>query len=257
MSAYSDPRLWLGLFLPFIGTALGSALVFFMKRMLGRYTRAVLCGFAAGVMLAASVWSLLIPAIERSHALGSLAFLPAVCGFLLGVLFLLLVSRVLPEEREDGTSTFMLCFAVTLHNFPEGLAVGAAFAGAVSDGGGMPLPMIAALVLSLGVAIQNVPEGAIISLPLRAEGASRTRAFACGLASGIVEPIAAIGALLLSFLVIPTLPYLLSFAAGAMVYVVVRELVPQAEAETKESGIGMLALAAGFSVMMMLDVALG
>lgn len=256
MSAYSDPRLWLGLFLPFIGTALGSALVFFMKRMLGKRTRAVLSGFAAGVMLAASVWSLLIPAIERSHALGQLAFLPAVCGFLFGVCFLLFVSRALPEDEDRCNSTFMLCFAVTLHNMPEGLAVGAAFAGAISGGEGTALPMAAALVLSLGVAIQNVPEGAIISLPLRAEGSRRMRAFACGLASGVIEPIAAIGALLLSFLVIPTLPYLLSFAAGAMVYVVVRELVPLSEAETKASGVGMLALAAGFSVMMTLDVAL-
>ena len=198
MSAYHDPRLWLGLFLPFFGTALGSALVFFMRRMLGKRTRAVLCGFAAGVMLAASIFSLLIPAIERSHALGAFSFLPAVCGFLLGILFLFFVSRTMPEEKTENGSVFMLCFAVTLHNFPEGLAVGAAFAGAMSGGSADALPMIASLVLSLGVAIQNVPEGAIIAMPLRAEGTSRTRAFASGLASGIVEPIAAIGALLLS-----------------------------------------------------------
>ncbi len=257
MSAYLDPRLWLGLLLPLFGTAIGSALVFFTGGMLGRYTRAVLCGFAAGVMLAASVWSLLIPAIERSRSLGALAFFPAVIGFLLGVLFLLLVSRALPDERAENTSSFLLCFAVTLHNFPEGLAVGAAFAGAMSTKEGASIAMLGALVLSLGIAIQNVPEGAIISLPLRAEGTSRTRAFALGLASGVVEPIAAVLAVLLSFLVIPTLPYLLSFAAGAMVYVVVRELVPQAESETKDSGVGMLALALGFSVMMTLDVALG
>ena len=256
MSLDLQCKLLFGLMLPLLGTALGASLVFFMKEAMGRAVRAVLAGFAAGVMLAASVWSLLIPAIDRSHAMGFFAFVPAVCGFLLGVFFLLFVDRMMPQ-REEVSDSFMLCFAVTLHNFPEGLAVGAAFAAALSDDGAIALPLVAALALSLGVAIQNVPEGAIISLPLRAEGHTRKNAFLFGVLSGAIEPIAAFATLLLSFLVIPTLPYLLSFAAGAMVYVVVRELVPQIGEDDGEGGRGVIALALGFSVMMMLDVALG
>ena len=247
-----------GILIPFLGTTLGAACVFFLRRALGDRLQRALTGFAAGVMVAASVWSLLIPAIDQSAALGRLSFLPAAVGFWIGVAFLLLLDRVIPHlHRNAGQAegprtqlqrTTMMILAVTLHNIPEGMAVGVVYAGYLT--GTAQISAAGALALSLGIAIQNFPEGAIISLPLRAEGQSRMRAFAGGVLSGIVEPVGA------ALTVAPALPYLLSFAAGAMLYVVVEELIPEMS-EGKHSNIGTIFFAVGFSVMMILDVSLG
>ena len=255
---------FLGILIPFLGTTLGSACVFFMKQSLSDLVRRSLAGFAAGVMVAASIWSLLIPAIEQSEDMGELSFLPAFIGFWSGVLFLLLLDRLIPHlhvgsEQAEGPKsklgrTTMMMLAVTLHNIPEGMAVGVVYAGFLS--GNTQITAASALVLSLGIAIQNFPEGAIISMPLRAEGVRKGRAFLGGVLSGVVEPIGAVLTLLAAQFVIPALPYLLSFAAGAMLYVVVEELIPEMS-QGRHSNLGTVFFAVGFSVMMVLDVALG
>ena len=253
-----------GILIPFLGTAMGAACVFFMKKSLGDLVRRSLVGFAAGVMVAASIWSLLIPAIEQSNDLGKLSFLPAFTGFWLGVLFLLALDHLIPHlhvdsEQAEGPKTklgrtTMMVLAVTLHNIPEGMAVGVMYAGFLA--GNAQITATSALALSLGIAIQNFPEGAIISMPIRAEGEGKGRAFWGGVLSGVVEPIGAVVTILAAQLVIPALPYLLSFAAGAMLYVVVEELIPEMS-QGKHSNLGTVFFAAGFSVMMVLDVALG
>ncbi len=253
-----------GVMIPFLGTALGSACVLFMKNKLNHLLQRALTGFAAGVMVAASIWSLLLPAMEQSEGMGQWAVVPAVAGFWIGILFLLYLDRTVPHlhmnsSRAEGPGsslqkTTMLVLAVTLHNLPEGMAVGAVYAGWLSGNSG--ITAMGALALSLGIAIQNFPEGAIISMPLRAEGVSRGKAFLYGALSGAVEPAGAALTILAAGFVIPLLPYLLSFAAGAMVYVVVEELIPEMS-EGKHSNVGTVLFAAGFTVMMVLDVALG
>lgn len=253
-----------GILIPFLGTSLGAACVFFMKKSFSDAVQRALNGFAAGVMVAASVWSLLIPAIERSSTMGSFSFVPAVAGFWAGILFLLALDHIIPHLHAKSGQTegpksrlgrsAMMVLAVTLHNIPEGMAVGVVYAGFLS--GDAQITSAGALALSLGIAIQNFPEGAIISMPLRAEGMTKGRAFLDGVLSGVVEPVGAVITLLASRLIIPALPYLLSFAAGAMIYVVVEELIPEMS-QGSHSNIGTVFFAAGFSVMMMLDVALG
>lgn len=255
---------FIGILIPFIGTALGSACVFFMNKSLSDMVQRSLAGFAAGVMVAASIWSLLIPAIEQSESMGRLSFLPAFIGFWIGILFLLLLDHMIPHlhvgsEQTEGpksnlSRTAMMVLAVTLHNIPEGMAVGVMYAGFLA--GNTPITAAGALALSIGIAIQNFPEGAIISMPLRAEGESKSRAFWGGVLSGVVEPIGAVLTILAAQFVIPVLPYLLSFAAGAMLYVVVEELIPEMS-QGEHSNIGTIFFAVGFSVMMVLDVALG
>ncbi len=257
-------EIWQGLLIPLLGTSLGAACVYVLKRELSRGVQKALMGFAAGVMVAASVWSLLIPAMEGSAALGRLAFLPAFAGFWAGTLFLLLLDHVIPHlhldaDKAEGMAcslpkTAMLVLAVTLHNIPEGMAVGVVFAGWLA--GNADITLSGAFALSLGIAIQNFPEGAIISLPLRAEGMNKHKAFGAGVLSGVVEPLGAALTIVAASFVVPMLPYLLAFAAGAMLYVVVEELIPEMSAG-EHSDIGVLAFAAGFTVMMALDVALG
>lgn len=253
-----------GIMIPFLGTALGSACVLFMKNSLNSMVQRALTGFAAGVMVAASIWSLLIPAMEYSQSMGEWAFVPAAVGFWLGILFLLLLDKAVPHlhmnsSRAEGPKSSLqkqalLVMAVTLHNLPEGMAVGVVYAGWMTGDAG--ITAMGALALSLGIAIQNFPEGAIISMPLRAEGVSKKKAFFYGALSGAVEPAGAALTMLAAGVVVPLLPYLLSFAAGAMIYVVVEELIPEMS-EGKHSNIGTLLFAAGFTVMMALDVALG
>ena len=253
-----------GIMIPFIGTAIGAASVFFMRRRIRPLVERALTGFAAGVMTAASVWSLLIPSIGQCAAMGPWAFLPAAGGFWLGILFLLLLDKMVPRFHmnagQAGTSrsalsqNAMLLTAVTIHNVPEGMAVGVVYAGLMAGSAGVTA--MGALSLALGIAIQNVPEGAIISLPLRAGGMPRLRALAAGALSGAVEPLGAAGMLLAAHWLGPAMPWFWSFAAGAMIYVVVEELIPEMSREPR-SGIGTLLFAAGFSVMMALDVALG
>lgn len=253
-----------GILIPFLGTSLGAACVFFMRKTLSDAVQRALTGFAAGVMVAASVWSLIIPAIEQSESWGSFAFLPAFIGFWIGVLFLFLLDHIIPHlhvksEQAEGPKsklrrTTMMVLAVTLHNIPEGMAVGVIYAGYVS--GNAQITAASALALSLGIAIQNFPEGAIISLPLHAEGEKKSKAFLGGVLSGVVEPIGATVTLLMAQLIVPALPYLLSFAAGAMLYVVTEELIPEMS-QGEHSNLGTLFFAVGFSVMMALDVALG
>ena len=254
-----------GILIPFLGTVLGAACVLFLQKNLNRTVQRILTGFAAGVMTAASVWSLLIPALEQAQdTMGRLAFLPAAGGFLLGIFFLLLLDRMIPHlhmnsSEAEGIHTklsksAMLILAVTLHNIPEGMAVGVMYAGFLA--GNTQITAASALALSLGIAIQNFPEGAIISMPLRAEGVRKGKAFGGGVLSGAVEPIGAVLTILAAQLVIPALAYLLSFAAGAMLYVVVEELIPEMS-QGKHSNLGTVFFAVGFSVMMTLDVALG
>ena len=249
--------------IPFLGTALGAATVFFMRKEMRPGLEKLLLGFASGVMIAASVWSLLIPAIELSEEQGKAAWLPASAGFLLGMGFLLLLDSLVPHVHIDSDKpegiragfrkTTMLVLAVTLHNLPEGMAVGVTFAGAMLGDTG--ITMAGALTLAVGIAIQNFPEGAIISMPLRSAGASKRRAFLYGVLSGVVEPVGAVVTVLLASWVVPILPYLLAFAAGAMIYVVVEELIPEAQAGG-HTNIGTVGVAAGFVLMMILDVAL-
>lgn len=250
--------------LPLLGTLLGAATVFFLKGAMSDRLQKALLGFAAGVMIAASVWSLLIPAIEMEESSDGIAWLPAVVGFLLGIGFLLLLDTVIPhlhlnsdcpEGKPCGLGkSFMLVLAVTLHNIPEGMAVGVVLAGMIE--GSTVVTAASALALALGIAIQNFPEGAVVSAPLVSSGLSRRRAFLYGAASGVVEPIGAIATILLTALVTPILPYILSFAAGAMIYVVVEELIPESQSGT-HSNIGTVGAALGFALMMLLDVALG
>ena len=254
----------IGLAIPFLGTTLGAAMVFLMKNKINNRIEKLLLGFASGVMIAASIWSLLIPAIEMSESQGKIAWVPATIGFLLGITFLLVLDSVIPHlhlksDKPEGIKsklkkTTMMVFAVTLHNIPEGMAVGVTFAGALTQNAG--ITMAGAFALAIGIAIQNFPEGAIISMPLKSEGMSKPKAFLYGTLSGIVEPIGAIITILLTNAVVPMLPYLLAFAAGAMIYVVVEELIPESQAG-KHSNIGTIGVAIGFVVMMILDVALG
>ena len=254
----------IGLAIPFLGTTLGAAMVFLMKNKINNKIEKLLLGFASGVMIAASIWSLLIPAIEMSESQGKIAWVPAAIGFLLGITFLLVLDSVIPHlhlksDKPEGIKsklkkTTMMVFAVTLHNIPEGMAVGVTFAGALTQNAG--ITMAGAFALAIGIAIQNFPEGAIISMPLKSEGMSKPKAFLYGTLSGIVEPIGAIITILLTNAVVPMLPYLLAFAAGAMIYVVVEELIPESQAG-EHSNIGTIGVAIGFVVMMILDVALG
>ena len=257
----------MGLLIPFIGTAAGAGCVFFLKKDLKASVQRALTGFAAGVMVAASIWSLIVPAIEQSESKGRFAFLPAFIGFWIGILFLLLLDHVIPHlhrsiERADQTEgpksklnrITMMVLAVTLHNIPEGMAVGVVYAGLRSGSG--TITAGAALALALGIAIQNFPEGAIISMPLFAEGKSKPKAFLLGVLSGAVEPVFGFLTVLIASLVVPAMPYFLSFAAGAMLYVVVEELIPEMS-EGEHSNIGVIFFAVGFSLMMALDVALG
>ena len=253
-----------GILIPFVGTVLGAACVFVMRGGLHALVQRALTGFAAGVMVAASVWSLLVPAMEQAENMDQWAFLPAVVGFWLGILFLLALDRTIPHLHQNSDEpegprtrlkrTTMLVLAVTLHNIPEGMAVGVVLAGWMA--GDETITVTGALALSIGIAIQNFPEGAIISMPLRSEGEGKGKAFLHGALSGVVEPLAAILTIWAAGFILPALPYLLSFAAGAMIYVVVEELIPEASVG-EHSNLGTLFFAAGFTVMLALDVALG
>lgn len=252
-----------GVMLPFAGTALGAACVFFLKDNIGTFMQKVLTGFAAGVMLAASFWSLLLPALEQSSDFGRLAFVPAALGFITGIAFLYLLDIITPHTHMDHMTegpksalknTTKLILAVTLHNIPEGMAVGVVFAGWMSKDATMSLT--AAMVLALGIAIQNFPEGAIVSMPLLAEGMEKRKTFFYGVLSGAVEPVAALLTILATAIVVPILPFLLSFAAGAMIYVVIDELIPEFQSG-EHSNVGTISFAIGFVIMMILDVALG
>ena len=257
-------QIFLGLAIPFLGTTLGAAMVFLMKKEMNKKVEKILLGFASGVMISASVWSLLIPSIEMAETQGKVAWIPAAIGFLLGIVFLLVLDSVVPHmhlesEKTEGIKsklkkTTMIVFAVTLHNIPEGMAVGVTFAGALAQNAGITIA--GAFALAIGIAIQNFPEGAIISMPLKSEGVSKPKAFLYGTLSGIVEPIGAVITILLTNAVVPILPYLLSFAAGSMIYVVVEELIPESQAG-EHSNIGTIGVAIGFTIMMILDVALG
>ncbi|MBQ2836393.1 MAG: ZIP family metal transporter [Clostridia bacterium] len=257
-------KLLVGLLIPFLGTTLGSALVFLMKDKINKKVEKLLLGFASGVMIAASIWSLIIPSINMAEEQCVTAWLPAAVGFLLGIVFLLTLDSLIPHlhlgsEKPEGVKsklkkTTMMVLAVTLHNIPEGMAVGVTFAGALLGNAG--ITMTGAIALAIGIAIQDFPEGAIVSLPLKTEGMSKPKAFLYGALSGIVEPIAAIITILLINVLTPILPYLLSFAAGAMIYVVVEELIPESQ-EGEHSNIGTIGVAIGFVIMMILDVALG
>ena len=255
--------IFLAIMLPFLGTTLGSAMVFFVKDKLNDKVQNGLLGFASGVMVAASVWSLIIPAMDLSSHMGKLAFIPAVIGFLLGMGFLLLMDEVVPHlhiitNEQEGMKanlkrTTMLMLAMTIHNFPEGAAAGVVLIGVLSENA--VITFSGALALSLGIAIQNFPEGAVISLPLVGEGMSKTKAFFMGMMSGIVEPIAAIMTFMFASSMDAILPYLLSFAAGAMIYVVVEELIPESNSGA-HSNIATIGFALGFALMMVLDIAL-
>ena len=253
-----------GILIPFLGTSLGAACVFFMKHDMSERLSRILTGFAAGVMVAASIWSLLIPAMDQSEEMGKFAFVPAVAGFWGGILFLLLLDHIIPHLHRYSVSaegpksrlqrTTMMVLAVTLHNIPEGMAVGVVYAGYLA--GSAKITVAAAMALSIGIAIQNFPEGAIISMPLRAEGMKVSKAFAGGVLSGMVESVGAMLTILAAGYIVPALPYLLSFAAGAMIYVVVEELIPEMS-QGEHSDLGTIFFAVGFTVMMSLDVALG
>ena len=253
-----------GLLVPFLGTVLGASMVFFLRQQVNPLVQKGMTGFAAGVMVAAGIWSLLIPAMEASSALNDLAFLPAVIGFWLGTLFLLLLDKVIPhlhqysDEAEGMKSslpkTTMMILAVTLHNIPEGMAVGVVLAG--WQAGAADISLGSALAMSLGIAIQNFPEGAVVALPLKAEGFSSAKSFLAGVISGVVEPLGGLLTIIAAEMVIPVLPYFLAFAAGAMFYVVVEELIPEMSSGS-HSNVGVITFAAGFTLMMTLDVVLG
>lgn len=251
--------------IPFIGTSLGAFTVFFMKDKINPKTEKILLGFAAGVMIAASVWSLLIPSIDLARQRGKISWLPALIGFALGIVFLLLIDSIVPHLHLKSTKpegvdkgvfskTAMMLFAVTIHNIPEGMAVGVTCAGAIGEN--PRITLASALALSVGIAIQNFPEGAIISMPLKGEGMGKGKAFFYGVLSGAVEPVGAIITLLLTSHILPLLPYFLSFAAGAMMYVVIEELIPECQSG-EHSNLGTIGAAVGFALMMVLDVALG
>lgn len=254
---------FLGILIPFIGTTIGSAAVFLMKKELNNKIEKILLGFASGVMVAASIWSLIIPSIEMAETQNIIAWIPASIGFILGIIFLLIIDNVIPrlriknnknkKESKIKKSTIM-ALAVTMHNIPEGLAVGVCFAGAIAENAGITIA--GAIALAIGIAVQNIPEGAIISMPLKAQGMSKIKAFVYGMMSGIVEPIGAVITLLVTGTIEIVLPYLLSFAAGAMIYVVVEELIPESKTE-KMLSIGTIGFSVGFLIMMIMDVALG
>lgn len=254
----------IGLLIPFLGTSLGAAMVFLMKKEVNRKLEKLLLGFAAGVMIAASIWSLLIPSIDMTESQGKIAWIPAAIGFIFGILFLLMLDHIIPHlhmrsNKPEGVKSklknaTMLVLSVTLHNIPEGMAIGVVFAGVLSNTPEMSL--MGAFALSIGIAIQNFPEGAIISMPLKGEGVSKTKSFLYGMLSGIVEPIAAILTILFTNAITPILPYVLAFAAGAMIYVVTEELIPESQ-EGEHSDISTIGLAIGFVLMMILDIALG
>ena len=253
-----------GILIPFVGTSLGAACVYIMKKEMNPFVNKALLGFASGVMIAASVWSLIIPAIDMSSNMGKLSFIPAAVGVLVGILFLLMLDKLIPHlhsnsnepegiKKNNLKKATMLVLAVVIHNIPEGMAVGIVFAGALNEGA--LITLAGAFALSIGIAIQNFPEGAIISMPLRSEGLSKNKAFLYGVLSGVVEPIGAIVTIMFSGLITPFMPYLLSFAAGAMIYVVVEELIPEAS-QGGHSNVGTIGFAIGFVLMMILDVAL-
>ena len=253
-----------GILIPFVGTSLGAACVYIMKKEMNPFVNKALLGFASGVMIAASVWSLIIPAIDMSSNMGKLSFIPAAVGVLVGILFLLMLDKLIPHlhsnsnepegiKKNNLKKATMLVLAVVIHNIPEGMAVGIVFAGALNEGA--LLTLAGAFALSIGIAIQNFPEGAIISMPLISEGLSKNKAFLYGVLSGVVEPIGAIVTIMFSGLITPFMPYLLSFAAGAMIYVVVEELIPEAS-QGEHSNVGTIGFAIGFVIMMILDVAL-
>ena len=245
-----------GILIPFFGTSLGSGFVFFMRKNMNEKLQKLTVGFAAGVMIAASIWSLILPSVEMAEKQGKLAWMPATIGFLFGVLFLIVISKIAEkfEKKENGKKLNMLLFSVTLHNIPEGMAVGVCFAGFLSGNAGIEL--LEAMLLAIGIGIQNIPEGAIISMPMKMQGSSKGKSFLYGVLSGIVEPIAAFITIALINIVVPLLPYLLSFAAGAMIYVVVEELIPEMHSG-KKSELGAIGVAIGFLIMMILDIALG
>ena len=258
-----DGSTLMGILIPFLGTSLGAAMVFVLKDTISDNLQKILTGFAAGVMVAASFWSLLQPALESSEGMGTWAFVPAAVGFLVGMGFLLLLDETTPHmhmnNEEEGPKTGLkrttkLILAVTLHNIPEGMAVGVVYAGFLAGSAG--ISAAGAMALSLGIAIQNFPEGAIVSMPLRAEGMDKGRTFLYGVLSGVVEPIAAACTIFAAGALVPVMPYLLAFAAGAMMYVVVEELIPEMS-EGKHSNFGTIAFSLGFVLMMILDVALG
>lgn len=259
-----DKNVWIGILIPFLGTSLGAACVLFMKGNICLTVQRALSGFAGGVMVAASIWSLLIPALEQSAAMGKWSFVPAAAGFWFGILFLLLLDHIIPHlhrnaQQAEGPKTklqrtTMLTLAVTLHNIPEGMAVGVVYA--AFSAGNPQISLAAALALSIGIAIQNFPEGLIISMPLRSEGMGRSKALLYGVLSGVVEPVGALLTIWAAWLIVPALPYFLSFAAGAMIYVVVEELIPEMS-QGEHSDVGTVFFALGFTVMMILDVALG
>lgn len=259
-----DQAVFYGILIPFLGTSLGAACVFFMKHDMSERLSRILTGFAAGVMVAASIWSLLIPAMDQSEEMGKFAFIPAAAGFWGGILFLLLLDHIIPHLHRYSVSaegpksrlqrTTMMVLAVTLHNIPEGMAVGVTFAGVLIGNTGITLS--GAFALALGIAIQNFPEGAIISMPLCSLGVSKKRAFLYGVLSGLVEPVGAMITILLTGVIVPFLPYFLSFAAGAMIYVVVEELIPESQMG-EHTNIATIGVAVGFTLMMVLDVALG
>ena len=246
----------LGILIPFIGTSFGSGFVFFMKKNMNEKFQKLLIGFAAGVMIAASVSSLILPSIEMAENQNIISWIPATIGLILGIIFLLVINKFAKniEKKNNEKKLNMLLFSVTLHNIPEGMAVGVCFAGFLS--GNVGITLISAMALSIGIAIQNIPEGAIISMPLKIEGVSKPKAFIYGILSGIVEPIAAVITILLINIVVPLLPYLLAFAAGAMIYVVVEELIPEIHFGHKSS-LGIIGVTLGFAIMMILDIALG
>ncbi|MBP3255409.1 MAG: ZIP family metal transporter [Clostridia bacterium] len=250
----------LGLLIPFVGTSIGSSAVFLMRKTLDERVEKILLGFASGVMVAASVWSLIIPSIEMAESQNVISWLPSTIGFILGILFLLLLDYLIPKmkKKEECSGkvkkTFIMALAVTLHNIPEGMAVGVCFAGAISGNAGITIA--GAMALAIGIAVQNIPEGAIISMPLKSEGMSKVKSFIFGILSGIVEPISAFLTLLITGTIEIILPYLLSFAAGAMIYVVVEELIPESKIE-KSFSLGTIGFSVGFLIMMIMDIALG
>lgn len=255
--------IFLGILIPFLGTSIGASMVFFMRNNLNKKVEKLLLGFASGVMIAASIWSLLMPSIDMAEEQEIIAWIPAVVGFILGILFLLVIDFVVPHlenGKAKGIKTklnknTMLVLAVTLHNIPEGMAIGVVFAGILA-GNTTVTTLSGAFALAIGIAVQNFPEGAIISMPLKSEGMNKNKAFIYGVLSGVVEPIAAFATLMLTTIIVPLLPYLLAFAAGAMIYVVVDELIPESQ-KGELSSLGTIGVTIGFLIMMVLDVALG
>ena len=246
----------IGILIPFVGTSFGSSFVLFMKKNLSEKFQKIMVGFAAGVMIAASIWSLILPSVEMAEKQKIITWVPATIGLVLGVMFLIIINKMADkiQEKRNGKRLNMLLFSVTLHNIPEGMAVGVGFAAVLAGNSG--IEMFEAMLLAIGIAIQNIPEGAIISMPLKVSGESKKKSFLYGVLSGVVEPIAAVVTVMLINIVVPVLPYLLSFAAGAMIYVVIEELIPEIH-EGKKSVLGVIGFLLGFIVMMVLDIALG